>query len=349
MCLFFSCCASPADDIDETDCGECSQQCEFIEEIAHFCSSSISSSSSSLRETSYVFFSLNCQLLRGVCRGQGGRPSYLLLRAACLANRLASIEEFVDAIALQECFDEESTSLLIRKLSAYFPHVIRGKAKSGLVILSKLPVRHSVFHEFKTSSGGERLFFNKGVLGVALSDPDEDTTVCMFNAHLQSDFWRESRETREEQAKEMKTFVQKSIHSRVFVGSSSGDVIDAAVVCGDLNCIAGSAEYEKIMEVLGGEKQTFRDTLPIGDDDDESLQTFPECTYSLKKGRYVVVDETTKKKRLDYIFEISEEGEVKMSRRRKTKARVVRALRDDNNVPLSDHRGIIAAIERVYN
>ncbi|CAL6365137.1 unnamed protein product [Bathycoccus prasinos] len=349
MCLFFSCCASPADDIDETDCGECSQQCEFIEEIAHFCSSSISSSSSSLRETSYVFFSLNCQLLRGVCRGQGGRPSYLLLRAACLANRLASIEEFVDAIALQECFDEESTSLLIRKLSAYFPHVIRGKAKSGLVILSKLPVRHSVFHEFKTSSGGERLFFNKGVLGVALSDPDEDTTVCMFNAHLQSDFWRESRETREELAKEMKTFVQKSIHSRVFVGSSSGDVIDAAVVCGDLNCIAGSAEYEKIMEVLGGEKQTFRDTLPIGDDDDESLQTFPECTYSLKKGRYVVVDETTKKKRLDYIFEISEEGEVKMSRRRKTKARVVRALRDNNNVPLSDHRGIIAAIERVYN
>ncbi|CAL6337136.1 unnamed protein product [Bathycoccus prasinos] len=347
MCLFFSCCATK-DDIDETDCGECSQQCEFIEEIAHFCSSSISSSSSSLRETSYVFFSLNCQLLRGVCRGQGGRPSYLLLRAACLANRLASIEEFVDAIALQECFDEESTSLLIRKLSAYFPHVIRGKAKSGLVILSKLPVRHSVFHEFKTSSGGERLFFNKGVLGVALSDPDEDTTVCMFNAHLQSDFWRESRETREEQAKEMKTSVQKSIHSRVFVGSSSSDVIDAAVVCGDLNCIAGSAEYEKIMEVLGGEKQTFRDTLPIGDDDDESLQTFPECTYSLKKGRYVVVDETTKKKRLDYIFEISEEGEVKMSRRRKTKARVVRALRDDNNVPLSDHRGIIAAIERVY-
>lgn len=259
----------------------------------------------------------------------------------------------MDAIALQECFDEESTSLLIRKSSAYFPHVIRGKAKSGLVILSKLPVRHSVFHEFNTSSGGERMFFNKGVLGAALSDPDEDTTVCMFNAHLQSDFWRESRETREEQAKEMKTFVQKSIHSRVFVGSSSSDVIDAAVVCGDLNCIAGSAEYEKIMEVLGGEKQTFRDTLPIGDDDDESLQTFPECTYSLKKGRYVVVDETTKKKRLDYIFEISEikseEGEVKMSRRRKTKARVVRALRDDNNVPLSDHRGIIAAIERVYN
>lgn len=346
MCLFFSCCATE-DDIDETDCGECSQQCEFIEEIAHFCSSSVSSSSSSLRETSYVFFSLNCQLLRGVCRGQGGRPSYLLLRAACLANRLASIEEFVDAIALQECFDEESTSLLIRKLSAYFPHVIRGKAKSGLVILSKLPVRHSVFHEFKTSSGGERLFFNKGVLGVALSDPDEDTTVCMFNAHLQSDFWRESRETREEQAKEMKTFVQKSIHSRVFVGSSSSDVIDAAVVCGDLNCIAGSAEYEKIMETLGGDTGAFRDTLPI-DNDNDSLSTFPECTYSLKKRRYVVVDETTKKKRLDYIFEISEEGEVKMSRRRKTKARVVRALRDDNNVPLSDHRGIIAAIERVY-
>ena len=66
------------------------------------------------------------------------------------------------------------------------------------------------------------------------------------------------------------------------------------------------------------------------------------------------MDETTKKKRLDYIFEISgeiksEEGEMKMSRRRKTKARIVRALRDDNNVPLSDHRGIIAAIERVYN
>jgi hypothetical protein len=102
------------------------------------------------------------------------------------------------------------------------------------------------------------------------------------------------------------------------------------------------------MEILGGNTSTFRDTLPVGDE--ESLQTFPECTYSLKKKRYVV-KENTKRKRLDYIFEISGElnvGEKGETRRRKTKARVVRTLRDDNNVPLSDHRGIIVAIERVY-
>ena len=95
----------------------------------------------------------------------------------------------MDAIALQECFDRKSTALLIRKLSAYFPHVVQGPS-ARLVILSKLRVKHSVFHEFKCSTGGERLFFNKGILGVALSNLDEDTTVCMFNAHLQSDFWR---------------------------------------------------------------------------------------------------------------------------------------------------------------
>ena len=153
------------------------------------------------------------------------------------------------------------------------------------MILSKLPGETQRFStNLKRPQEAERLVFNKGVLGVALSDPDEGTRPCAcLNAHLQSDFWRESRETREEQAKEMKTFVQKSIHSRVFVGSSSSDVIDAAVVCGDLNCIAGSAEYEKIMEVLGGEKQTFRDTLPIGDDDDESLQDVSRVHVFSKK------------------------------------------------------------------
>lgn len=347
MCLFSSCCANADELIDETDCGECSQQCEFIEEVAHFCSEERDAEERDTeeRDTSYVFFSLNCQLLRGVCKGQGGPPAYLNVRAACLANRLASIAEFIDAIALQECFDRESTALLIRKLTTYFPHVTEGKSKSGCVILSKLPVKHSVFHGFKTSSGGERVFFDKGVLGVALCDPDKDTTVCVFNTHFQSDFWRKSRDTRQAQAQEMKTFVEKSMRSKRFLGSSK---VDAAVVCGDLNCDAGSAEYEKIMEILGGNTSTFRDTLPVGDE--ESLQTFPECTYSLKKKRYVV-KENTKKKRLDYIFEISGElnvGEKGETRRRKTKARVVRTLRDDNNVPLSDHRGIIVAIERVY-
>ena len=365
MCFkISSCCASADldDEIDESDCGECLQQREFIEEIAHFCSSPKSkgkdddddddrnANANSKRKTC-VFFSLNAQLLRGIFKGQGGPPGYLLLRAACLANRLASVEEFVDAIALQECFDRKSTALLIRKLSAYFPHVVQGPSKSGLVILSKLRVKHSVFHEFKCSTGGERLFFNKGILGVALSNLDEDTTVCMFNAHLQSDFWRKSRDTREAQAKEMKAFVGKTMRSSAFVGSSNA-TIDVAVMCGDLNCIAGSAEYEKIMETLGGDTGAFRDTLPI-DNDNDSLSTFPECTYSLKKRRYVIVNENTQKNRLDYIFEISreinddddDEGE---RRRRRTKARVVRSLRDDNSAPLTDHRGIIAAIERVH-
>ena len=359
MCFkISSCCASADldDEIDETDCGECLQQREFIEEIAHFCSSlskgkdddDRNANANSERKTC-VFFSLNAQLLRGIFKGQGGPPSYLLLRAACLANRLASVAEFVDAIALQECFERNSTALLIRKLSAYFPHVVQGPSKSGLVILSKLRVKHSVFHEFKCSTGGESLFFNKGILGVALSNLNEDTTVCMFNSHLQSDFWRKSRDTREAQAKEMKAFVGKTMRSSAFVGSSNA-TIDVAVMCGDLNIIAGSAEYEKIMETLGGDTGAFRDTLPI-DNDNDSLSTFPECTYSLKKRRYVIVNENTQKNRLDYIFEISleindddDEGE----RRRTTKARVVRSLRDDNSAPLTDHRGIIAAIERVY-
>ena len=67
------------------------------------------------------------------------------------------------------------------------------------------------------------------------------------------------------------------------------------------------------------------------------------------------MNENTQKNRLDYIFEISleinddddDEGEGER-RRRTTKARVVRSLRDDNSAPLTDHRGIIAAIERVH-
>ena len=57
-------------------------------------------------------------------------------------------------------------------------------------------------------------------------------------------FLAQVRDTREAQAKEMKAFVRKTMRSSAFVGSSNA-TIDVAVMCGDLNCIAGSAEYEK--------------------------------------------------------------------------------------------------------
>ena len=75
--LFVSASADLDDEIDESDCGECLQQREFIEEIAHFCSSPKSkgkdddddddrnANANSKRKTC-VFFSLNAQLLRGI-------------------------------------------------------------------------------------------------------------------------------------------------------------------------------------------------------------------------------------------------------------------------------------------
>ena len=63
-------------------------------------------------------------------------------------------------------------------------------------------------------------------------------------------------DTREAQAKEMKAFVEKTMRSSAFVGSSNA-TIDVAVMCGDLNIIAGSAEYEKIMETLSGDRKRF--------------------------------------------------------------------------------------------
>ena len=63
-------CFLTADESDNyLDCGDCPQQCEFIEEVAHFFCSFGGKRS---RQTKYVFFSMNCQLLRGCFPGQGG-------------------------------------------------------------------------------------------------------------------------------------------------------------------------------------------------------------------------------------------------------------------------------------
>jgi len=352
-------CFLTADESDnDLDCGDCPQQCEFIEEVAHFFCSFGGKRS---RQTKYVFFSMNCQLLRGCFPGQGGHQKYLFQRASCLANRLASCAEYVDIICLQECFEKESRGLLIRKLLHYFPHYAEGKEGSGLLTMAKFPVRHSMFHTFQNASSGEWLFFNKGILACSFSDPEEEEsseeqgliessaagTVLVFNTHLQSDFWRKSIEEREKQAEEIRDFRELVMNSKQFCGVNA--MIDCAVLCGDLNVHAGSAEAEALFTKLGVE--TFVDTLawkvPAYSEEEHKhfLHTFPECTYKPRKGRYDVSTESKARlhSRLDYVLECS--GDQK---KREKNSRVVRSLKDHNDIPLSDHRAIISAVERVY-
>ena len=77
-----------------------------------------------------------------------------------------------DLICLQECFDDNFKELIINNLKFQYPYYLSGSLKkraivgedSGLLVLSKLPIKFVKFHAFQYSKGVDGWFSNKGAL-----------------------------------------------------------------------------------------------------------------------------------------------------------------------------------------
>jgi exonuclease III len=94
-----------------------------------------------------------------------------------------------DLICLQECFDNNMKNAIIENLKIQYPYFLTGSLKkrliigedSGLLVLSKLPIQHVKFYNFKSSSGIDGWLSNKGVLYFTVDG------VNFANTHTQSE------------------------------------------------------------------------------------------------------------------------------------------------------------------
>lgn len=94
-------------------------------------------------------------------------------------------------IALQEIFDEVHARYIINSLELIYPYYGRQGSggllalHNGLLVLSKFPIKKTVFHPFKATTWLERIFASKGFLEVVVELEDEGL-LTVLNVHLAS-------------------------------------------------------------------------------------------------------------------------------------------------------------------
>jgi len=180
-------------------------------------------------------------------------------RARRIARAILAEPERHDVVCLTEVFNETLRGELTRALAGAYPYQrVRCEAglreDSGLCLLSRYPFRREAgrdlceFLAFPMAwTWTADMLVAKGVLGVALA-LGEDRDLWLFLTHLQSDPGEAGRfeEVRAEQLGWIRAFM-----SRCVARSAPGRAC-AALLVGDLNVVAGSAEYALLFDRIPG-------------------------------------------------------------------------------------------------
>ena len=129
-----------------------------------------------------------------------------------------------DIVCIQECFSDFLLNKISKETYTVYPYLITGSLKkkfvlgenSGLIILSKYPITFRLFHNYKSSSGCDRLS-NKGYLIVNIGK------LNIVNTHLQSNelniFCANTKKIREDQIEQLKQYLP----------------CEKTILCGDFN------------------------------------------------------------------------------------------------------------------
>jgi len=251
-------------------------------------------------------------------------------RLAAIVRRLTELN--ADIVGMQEVWMEEARQRIIadaRETSClHHHHSFRpGIRESGLLILSRFPIREVGFHRFRLSGRPERLadaeyFAGKGIGYVRLQTPAGEIDV--YNTHLiaqsTTDGLDPYRAHRTAAAYEMVTFVSSQSRER-----------NPVLLLGDLNMRPDQLGYH-IVSCIGG----FRDSY---------LSAHPENLGHTRSGLnpYTPDEEP---KRIDYIF--TKDGPA--GGLRTVVSRVIMDERPplvDGSEPAaySDHYGVLSEIE----
>lgn len=151
-------------------------------------------------------------------------------RCRRIASKIAS--ETADVIALQEAWGEDASAPFAmpyhHRASCRQPACLYGS--SGLMTLSRHPIRHAESRFFDAGEGIETLVC-KGILRTIVTLPDGDLDV--WNLHLQSGL--DDAAIRAAQIEQLLRWLEKD-----------GDVHRAAIA-GDFNCAPGDPEFATLL------------------------------------------------------------------------------------------------------
>lgn len=107
-------------------------------------------------------------------------------RASVLADALH--RKSADLILLQEVYETSHVQALVKRLRKTYPFCIYTKSarsfqlSSGLVMISRYPIRRAMFHRFNRSPIDEAIFADKG-FQLCYLDFGEGRLLCIANVH----------------------------------------------------------------------------------------------------------------------------------------------------------------------
>jgi endonuclease/exonuclease/phosphatase family metal-dependent hydrolase len=262
--------------------------------------------------------SWNVQLLPGIWNGCGGCPKDLMQRVQRIVQNLRIVAKScaLDVVCLQEVFYEPAKVALRDALRDVFPFAYAPNhgTKSGLMIFTKMSHVCNHFSPL-TGTGMERVAFTKGVTttfcrlnsDVTGSADVMPVVALILNTHLQSDYWSKSHATRREQLYGIDKVIRRALREC----EGNGYVVDRIICCGDLNVVAGSAEYfDMTRGPFAGAIDLMAPPSDLYDDlsTNEDRMTFPVAKwrhYILAcrgPNRYLDLRPTC---RLDYILDVT--------------------------------------------
>ncbi|SHH10028.1 sphingomyelin phosphodiesterase [Streptoalloteichus hindustanus] len=170
-----------------------------------------------------------------------------------------------DVVVLQEAFDNEASARLLANLAAEYPHQtpVLGRSREGwdattgpfsdlavedggVSVVSRWPIRERRQHVFTQKCGAET-FAQKGFAYVRLAAPSG--AVHVIGTHLQAEDGGcdDAAAVRASQLDEIRRFVDER---RV-------PAAEPVFVVGDLNVVAGSAEFDRALARLDARRPTF--------------------------------------------------------------------------------------------
>jgi endonuclease/exonuclease/phosphatase family metal-dependent hydrolase len=192
---------------------------------------------------------LNSALLGDILQKVGINDVGLKLsssRGNMIAKHIKEMPDKPDVICLQEVFDRRAQKDIMKTLQSDYPFIMYDAGKrmwplmsSGLMIISKYPIKEAGFHRYHNAIGDESLA-NKGFAYAAI-DVGNNRTIDIYNTHTQAGgslgalknfFMNRSRgngattERRSEQLGILTRHAESRKENNGHIGS---------IVCGDLN------------------------------------------------------------------------------------------------------------------
>lgn len=234
-----------------------------------------------------------------------------------------------DVICFQEVFSSEPIKQL-STMSEYPYHCWgseagNGQLSSGLLIVSKHPIKKTDSFVFECCGGGLDTLARKGVLYAEIhpQNKNNEITLHVFNTHLDSGEDRKAEETRVNQVDELMQFVKLQMTPKKEQADEKRvERNDLVLVMGDFNCEPGSKPHHLMQQIPLLSHSITKTTTLTDTENVYYLPTFPETNQ-----------------RLDYVFtaSLSSSFIIKQSGlvfREKVKGRF-----------LSDHFAVFADIE----